>query len=102
MQRNRRSRPRCWHTARVEARRSLTMLLRSKSRGACTHGQRNPHGGGALVSFTDHHRRLLLTGDHLHHGLLRKPRRRAADWGWPRVLCLMSSSQLRDKTSGRN
>jgi transposase len=27
-------------------------------------------GGGALVSVTDHHRWQLLSGDHLHHGLL--------------------------------
>jgi hypothetical protein len=28
------------------------------------------HGGGALVSGTDHHHRLLVSGDHVHHGLL--------------------------------
>jgi hypothetical protein len=28
------------------------------------------HRGGALVSVTDHHHRQLLSGDHLHHGLL--------------------------------
>src|SRR6202035_6149378 len=28
------------------------------------------HGGGALVSVTDHHHWQLLSGDHLHHGLL--------------------------------
>jgi hypothetical protein len=28
------------------------------------------HGSNALVSVTHHHHRLLLTGDHLHHGFL--------------------------------
>jgi hypothetical protein len=28
------------------------------------------HGGGALVAVTDHHHRLLLTGDHFHYGPL--------------------------------
>jgi hypothetical protein len=28
------------------------------------------HRGGALASVTDHHHRLLLTGDHFHHGLI--------------------------------
>jgi N-acyl-D-aspartate/D-glutamate deacylase len=30
------------------------------------------HGGGALVSVTDHHHWQLLSGDHLHHGLLKQ------------------------------
>jgi len=28
------------------------------------------HRGGALASVTDHYHRQLLSGDHLHHGLL--------------------------------
>jgi hypothetical protein len=28
------------------------------------------HRGGALASVTDHYYRQLLSGDHLHHGLL--------------------------------
>jgi hypothetical protein len=30
------------------------------------------HGCRSPVSVTDHHLRQLLTGDHLHHGLLGK------------------------------
>jgi hypothetical protein len=31
------------------------------------------HRGGALASVTDHYHRQLLSGDHLHHGLLGFP-----------------------------
>ena len=51
-------------------RRAFVALGRSPTLAGRDFRMAPTHGGGALVSVTDHHHRRLLSGDHLHHGLL--------------------------------
>src|ERR1019366_2146624 len=44
------------------------------------------HGGCAPSYITDDHHRRLLSGDHLHHGLLRAATALVADMRWASAL----------------